>query len=599
MHAPAGPNTPQCPPPDKMYTAVENAVFLNKDLQILLRVSPGLQAAPWGRESRHRPQPHSNTGVISADDSPPKIIPLNYYDGNLLMKTMLCRAMFVFDSALNPEKLRSGLCTLAEKEGWEKIGARLRCRWNGQLEYHIPSKFTALQPAIMFSQERYAMDMKNHPIASQIPVPGPAEQPSVIADSEAFRSLLNHQNAPKTVREYVGADIPQVALHVVAFSDATVISISWPHTFADGMGMMGLIQAWTLVLEDPEARVPPPHEIESNPLKTLRQNPTEPYKWLDRQMSNWQKLKYACRRLPGYLLHPRVNRVVCVPSSFIASLREEALKDIRNLQSPTAPFVSENDVLFAWWARLVFSHTPRNLNQTLNLFTTVSRRGALSKDLLPPDAIYLSNAIGVVQTLMTKKDLLKEPLGYAAYRIRQTILGDNTREQIEAQEALSANSILGLPSLLGDSSMEALLSTSMIKGNMYDLNFSCAARKDKLSDPNSAIKPYYIQPFLSVGAYDLLTLVVRVAASLPGLFWYFSTGIDSKRKSVTGLSRLETLVESPLRLRRGNECATGGSSRESSFRAYNMSPAQGGHYWVVFTEVNSVDIWWESPGPSG
>lgn len=363
------------------------------------------------------------------------------------------------------------------------------------------------------------MDKKDYPIASQIPFPGPAEQPCVVADSEAFSTLLNHQNTPKTVSGYVGADIPQVALHVVAFNDATVISISVPHTFCDGMGMIGLLHSWTLVLQHPDIMIPPPHGIESNPLAKLGRNPTEPYKWLDRQMSNWQKLKYISRRLPGYLLHSCVNRVVCVPSSFIASLREEALKDIPNIQNATTPFVSENDVLFTWWARVVFSRT-RNLNQTLNLITTASRRVPLSKDLLPPGSLYLSNAIGFLQTVLTRKDLLEEPIGYTAYRIRQTIQGDHTREQIEAQEALSVNSILGFPTWLGDSSMEVLLSTSMAKGDVYGLDFSGAARNDQPSEPNSAIKPSYIQVFFADGLYQLIAPVcVFLGKDAGGNYW--------------------------------------------------------------------------------
>jgi hypothetical protein len=65
----------------------------------------------------------------STSDAPPKIIPLHSQDGSLTFQTMVCRAMFIFDSPLDPEKLRNGLSILAEKEGWEKIGARLKRRW--------------------------------------------------------------------------------------------------------------------------------------------------------------------------------------------------------------------------------------------------------------------------------------------------------------------------------------------------------------------------------------------------------------------------------------------------------------------------------------
>ncbi|KAF3483028.1 uncharacterized protein GIQ15_02352 [Arthroderma uncinatum] len=374
--------------------------------------------------------------------------------------------MMVFDDVLDPEKLRSTLCMLAEREGWQKIGARLKRRWNGRLEYHIPSEFTSSQPAIRFSQELYGIDIKDHPIASHISDIGPAEYPFVVAHSEAFVSLAYDQKAPKT---------------------------AWG--FCDGMGMKSLLHAWTLLLQDPEAKVPVPYGADTNPLATLGQNPTEPYRCLDQRLSKWQKLVGVSLRLPRFLLYQRINRVVCVPSSLIASLRKEALKDIGKVPNAKTSFVSENDILFAWWARIVFSCTPRNRNHKINLITTASRRGPLSKDLLPSDSVYLSNAIGFLQTLVTRKELLDEPLGYTAYRIRRTIQQDNTREQIEAQEALAAKSILGLPAWLGDLSTEALLSASQGKVNLYSLDFS-GARKDQPSKPNSPVRPYYCQNFL-------------------------------------------------------------------------------------------------------
>jgi hypothetical protein len=115
------------------------------------------------------------------------------------------------------------------------------------LEYHIPTKFTPQQPAVMFSQEYHDMDIKDHPTGCYIPQPTekPTEQPYIIADVEPFRSISNHQNTPRTISDYIGVDIPQIALHVVVFRDATAFVISFPHTFSDGIGVIQLFHAWT------------------------------------------------------------------------------------------------------------------------------------------------------------------------------------------------------------------------------------------------------------------------------------------------------------------------------------------------------------------
>ena len=72
---------------------------------------------------------NSSLNMSQSEETATKVIPLNHYDGSLLMQTMVCHLMMVFDNPLDPEKLRSGLCRLAEKDGWGKIGARLMRRW--------------------------------------------------------------------------------------------------------------------------------------------------------------------------------------------------------------------------------------------------------------------------------------------------------------------------------------------------------------------------------------------------------------------------------------------------------------------------------------
>lgn len=52
--------------------------------------------------------------------------PLRYFDDTPLWRAFILYYMFVFDSVLDPEKLKSGLELLASLEGWKKFGARIR-----------------------------------------------------------------------------------------------------------------------------------------------------------------------------------------------------------------------------------------------------------------------------------------------------------------------------------------------------------------------------------------------------------------------------------------------------------------------------------------
>ncbi len=54
------------------------------------------------------------------------VVPLHYFDDTPLWRAFILYSMFVFDDALDPEKLRASLEVLTKREGWRKLGARLR-----------------------------------------------------------------------------------------------------------------------------------------------------------------------------------------------------------------------------------------------------------------------------------------------------------------------------------------------------------------------------------------------------------------------------------------------------------------------------------------
>lgn len=54
------------------------------------------------------------------------VFPLRYFDDTPLWRAFVLYYMFVFDSVLDPEKLKSSLELLASRQGWMKFGARIR-----------------------------------------------------------------------------------------------------------------------------------------------------------------------------------------------------------------------------------------------------------------------------------------------------------------------------------------------------------------------------------------------------------------------------------------------------------------------------------------
>lgn len=54
------------------------------------------------------------------------VYPLHYFDDAPVWRAFILYYMFVFDSVLDPERLKTSLDLLASQEGWKKLGARLR-----------------------------------------------------------------------------------------------------------------------------------------------------------------------------------------------------------------------------------------------------------------------------------------------------------------------------------------------------------------------------------------------------------------------------------------------------------------------------------------
>ncbi len=54
------------------------------------------------------------------------VIPLHFFDDTPLWRAFILYSMFVFDDVLDPQMLRDSLEILIRRDGWQKLGARLR-----------------------------------------------------------------------------------------------------------------------------------------------------------------------------------------------------------------------------------------------------------------------------------------------------------------------------------------------------------------------------------------------------------------------------------------------------------------------------------------
>lgn len=57
---------------------------------------------------------------------PDKVVPLGIFDDTFLTWDVVYYTMFLFDDAMDVSRLRDGLESLVERDGWRKLGARIR-----------------------------------------------------------------------------------------------------------------------------------------------------------------------------------------------------------------------------------------------------------------------------------------------------------------------------------------------------------------------------------------------------------------------------------------------------------------------------------------
>ncbi|KAL7928930.1 hypothetical protein V8C35DRAFT_284815 [Trichoderma chlorosporum] len=416
------------------------------------------------------------------------IVPFRFFDDTPLWKAFVLYSMFVFDDVLNVEMLRDSLEKLVRHDGWYRLGARLRKDNQGHLEYHVPIEFTEERRAITYTHIAHKTSAADHPIASKIP--NSSAQPAVVCDPDSFRELFCPEGGPISLEDYLNRDIPQLGLHIVSFEDKTLIIIYWPHTLMDALGKKALLDAWVLMLQGRSDEIVAPQGGENDPLANLGKSPTEAHKLATRRLSMFGLAQYGISNVLD-LFRTQENRMVCVPGSYVEKLRQEAIDELA-ADNTEKPFLSEGDILCAWWTRLAVSHLPHDAQKTIVLNNAYSLRKSLETDLLPKGTPYVSNAIGFINVLLPVQYVFEKPLSYIAAATRSAIKELGSRSQVEAFSALWRESNGKIPPFFGNGSMHMITYSNWSKAKLFEVDFSAAVIKRGKGGAKSGL-PTYIQ----------------------------------------------------------------------------------------------------------
>lgn len=434
-----------------------------------------------------------------------QVIPVHFFDDHPIFRRVVLYNLLAFDEVLDVDQLRTSLERLVEKPTWRKLGGRVRkdvssClvlsdqppplppsspsrefvepntdQGRGGLAYHVPEEFTKDRPAIGFTHIRHDMAKSDHPMASSLPKASAV--PAVVGDPDNFIDLARGPGCPSTGDDYFYSDRPVLGLHVVSFNDATLVTLHWLHIACDALGFKALAESWVLMIQGRENEVLPLHGYGNDPLKELGRNPAEKHLLADNRLTTAGTIQFGLRNGPDFTVRAKENRMVYIPAPFVEKLRRETLEELAASAQPgdEKPFVTEGDVLVAWWTRLSAVHIPADSDRTVTVQNAYSLRKVLERDMLPPHGLYVSNCIGFINMVLPARDILKKPLSWLAGQMRAAVNEQGTREQVEAYQGMVREGMYPLPVFLGDGTMHHVSYSNWTKANLFQLDFSAAA----------------------------------------------------------------------------------------------------------------------------
>lgn len=401
---------------------------------------------------------------------------MHFLDDTSVNRSVIMAWTLRFSDVLDADKLHHALTRLLEIGDWRKLGGRLR-KVDGKLQIHVPSEFTSTRPAVRYSYETIDVSIDDHALGSRLPQP--TDHISLGPSSREFRAFLP-PGGPAHIDDYLLSDQPQLSLHIVVFTDATLVSLTWPHTLTDAMGRYAIVTNWSKVLAGKEDEVTPLLGVYEDPLADLGTGPVpkeeEPYALEPMLLKGLGLVNFAVRFMWDSFWRPNQEQhIMCVPAKSIAALRESATKDL-SADDTSAPFVSDGDILTAWLTRLTCLGMPADPQQSLAVMNVFDIRSRLP-NLFNSPGVYVNNLLAFAVTHLTAGEALTLPLGKLALQFRESLEAQITEGQVRSRLRLTRKQA-GAPMLFMEPSAFMISGSNWTKARFFDaVDFSPAVIK--------------------------------------------------------------------------------------------------------------------------
>ncbi|RHZ55803.1 uncharacterized protein CDV56_102415 [Aspergillus thermomutatus] len=489
-------------------------------------------------KSGHRPPKRDPTDTI---------LPVPSWDDQRRMRDCCLHVTYRFDDVLDPEVLRRSLERLLQLDGWRTLGARLRKKDDGKLEYHIPAQYDAKRPGFNYTVVKYPMGINEHPLAASFPQA--TGQPSLLGDPAVLSSVCLSADCPKRIEDWLYSDRPQLVIDVVSFGDATLLTVTFMHTLMDAMGLASFLKAWTAVMNGQEDQVPTFQQVGEDPAARFTdRTPADAYVNSAFLLTGLRMLVFVACYVFELIWHRGHNeRVICIPGHYVDQMRNQALHELaeQNKEQP-APFLSESDVLLAWWLKALIralNPSPGRMVSILNVFDI---RSTALQESPSTNTAFITNAALVSITFLRSHQILREPVSFVASHIRRSLVQQRTLPQIEACFALhkAASEKHDHPPIFGEPTSLLVCCSNWHRGRFFEVDFSSAvltpgiALKDRVHPLG---RPSCVIPTQHLGGLALRNVGPIIGKDVAGNWWLSCTlrtsawsGIEQELNALAG-----------------------------------------------------------------
>ncbi|KAK3316015.1 hypothetical protein B0H66DRAFT_640916 [Apodospora peruviana] len=406
-----------------------------------------------------------------------EVIAVHLFDDGSMTRSIIMGMTLRFNDALDCDMAHDALARLLEMGDWKKLGGRLRLTNKGKLEIHIPQKFTPERPAVRYTHVSYDVDMDEHVLASRLPRATPG--PSLQTGSTEYRTLIGPpddvwHDVAVTIQDFIYTDRPQLGLHAVSFRDATLLTLSWPHTLFDAGGGQALFRNWSLVMAGKEDKVQPLLGARDDITDKITKPDTTVGlpKLAARKLGGAAMLLFIVRFMWALLFGPKmIRKLVFLPASTVAALKEEATEYLQNSHPrPSVPFVSTSDTLIAWSARMAVADLPPTSTQPVTIMSIFETRSRLPSIIDPGAGVYVQNMVIPSWAFTDVSSLMANPLGCTAAHIRAALQEQTTEDQVRAAyRFLKPAQIARKPTLYGSPRAELIPVSNWTKANFFEV----------------------------------------------------------------------------------------------------------------------------------